>query len=127
MLGRRYLDPGDRLAGRHRPPVRVTVLTRWGPGGGPRNVLVQRADGTREVVPFVRRLRVDPCPWWVGDRVLWPHLEGSARRRREVRSAGTVTAIDLPGLPPGVEVTFDDPVHGSRRCYATYHELRTLR
>lgn len=127
MIGRRYLDPGDRLAGWHRPPLRVTVVARWGPGGGPHNVLVQREDGTRHVVPFVRRLRVDPCPWWVGDRVVWPHREGSGRRRRDVRPAGTVTAVNLPHLPAGVEVTFDEPVNGSLRRYATHSELRAHR
>lgn len=58
MIGRRYLDAGDRLSGRREPAEVVTVLTRWGPGGGPRNVLVERSDGSREVVPFPRRLRV---------------------------------------------------------------------
>ncbi|TDB79020.1 hypothetical protein E1264_36115 [Actinomadura sp. KC216] len=57
MIGRRYLDAGDRLSGRKNPPEVVTVLTRWGAGGGPRNVLVRRADGSREVIPFPRRLR----------------------------------------------------------------------
>lgn len=74
MIGRRYLDPGDRLSGRNDPPVPVTVLIRWGTyrgatapvrwlhgrtprPRGPRNVLVQRADGTRDVVPFSYRLR----------------------------------------------------------------------
>jgi hypothetical protein len=31
---------------------RVVVVTRWGPGGGPRNVLVEREDGSRVVRPF---------------------------------------------------------------------------
>lgn len=57
MIGRRYLDPGDRLSGRKDPPEVVTVLTRWGTGGGPRNVLVRRPDGSRAVIPFPRRLR----------------------------------------------------------------------
>ncbi|WP_431897892.1 hypothetical protein [Nonomuraea sp. bgisy101] len=57
MIGRTYLDPGDRLSGHRTPPEPVTVLVGWGPGGGPRNVLVQRPDGTREVIPFQRRLR----------------------------------------------------------------------
>lgn len=57
MIGRRYLDPGDRLSGRVDPPVHVTVLVRWGDGGGPRNVLVEYEDGRREVIPFPRRLR----------------------------------------------------------------------
>lgn len=30
----------------------VTVLIRWGPGGGPRNVLIRREDGTTVVRPF---------------------------------------------------------------------------
>ncbi len=57
MIGRRYLDPGSTLSGRHDPPVPVTVLVKWGPGGGPRNEPVQRDDGSRDVVPFPRRLR----------------------------------------------------------------------
>lgn len=57
MIGRRYLDPGDRMSGRKDPPEIVTVLARWGAGGGPRNVLVLRPDGTRAVIPFPRRLR----------------------------------------------------------------------
>lgn len=57
MVGRCYLDPGDRLSGRKDPPEVVTVLARWAAGGGPRNVLVRRPDGTRQVIPFPRRLR----------------------------------------------------------------------
>jgi acetyl esterase len=30
----------------------VVLLTRWGAGGGPRNVLILREDGTRVVRPF---------------------------------------------------------------------------
>jgi hypothetical protein len=30
----------------------VEVITWWGPGGGPRNVLIERGDGTRVVRPF---------------------------------------------------------------------------
>jgi hypothetical protein len=49
MIGRTYLERG-------RP---VVVLVRWGPGGGPRNVFIQREDGSRVVRPFrgLRRLR----------------------------------------------------------------------
>ena len=49
MIGRVFLERGQP----------VTVLIRWGPGGGPRNVLIQRADGTRVVRPFrgLRRVR----------------------------------------------------------------------
>ena len=47
MVGRTYLERG-------RP---VVVVQRWGPGGGPRNVLIRRADGTLVVRPF-RGLRV---------------------------------------------------------------------
>jgi acetyl esterase len=60
MIGRTYLDPGDRLSGRRTPAEPVTVLQRWGPGGGPRNVLIEREDGSREVVPIPRRLRRAP-------------------------------------------------------------------
>lgn len=63
--------------------------------------------------------------WEVGDRVAWPHRERQrgAHRRRVVRSVGTVTAVDVPGLPPGVRVEFDQPVHGETTCYATHDEL----
>jgi hypothetical protein len=39
--------------------VPVEVLTWWGPGGGPRNVLIRRADGALAVRPF-RGLRRPP-------------------------------------------------------------------
>jgi acetyl esterase len=42
MIGRVYLERG-------KP---VTVLARWGPGGGPRNVLIQREDGSKVVRSF---------------------------------------------------------------------------
>jgi len=61
MIGRTYLDPGDRLSGRNIPPIPVVVVTRWGPGGGPRNVAVRRPDGSIVVVPFPRRLRRLPA------------------------------------------------------------------
>lgn len=48
MIGRIYLERG-------KP---VVVLVRWGKGGGPRNVLIQREHGARVVRPFrgLRRL-----------------------------------------------------------------------
>lgn len=48
MIGRSYLERGKR----------VRVLVRWGAGGGPRNVLIERANGTKVVRPFrgLRRL-----------------------------------------------------------------------
>jgi hypothetical protein len=42
MIGKTYLEHG-------RP---VIVLVRWGKVGGPRNVLIQREDGTKVVRPF---------------------------------------------------------------------------
>lgn len=57
IVNRIYLDPGDRLSGRKDPPELVTVITRWGAGGGPRNVAIGCPDGTRQVIPFTRRLR----------------------------------------------------------------------
>jgi hypothetical protein len=50
VIGRTYLERGR--------PVRVVV--RWG-GAGPRNVLIERADGTRVVRPF-RGLRRPRTP-----------------------------------------------------------------
>jgi len=49
MRGRVYLERGEP----------VTVVCGWGPGGGPRNVWVRRADGTEVVRPF-RGLRRPP-------------------------------------------------------------------
>lgn len=42
MIGQTYLERGQP----------VVVLVRWGKGGGPRNVLIRRADGTKIVRPF---------------------------------------------------------------------------
>jgi acetyl esterase len=39
---RTYLERGKR----------VVVVTRWAAGGGPRNVLIEREDGSRVVRPF---------------------------------------------------------------------------
>lgn len=52
IAGRTYLERG-------KP---VVVLIGWGPGGGPRNVLIERADGTRVVRPFrgLRKPRPEP-------------------------------------------------------------------
>ena len=47
MIGRTYLERGQP----------VIVLVRWGKGGGPRNVLILRQDGSQVVRPF-RGLRV---------------------------------------------------------------------
>lgn len=47
MIGKTYLERG-------RP---VVVLVRWGPGGGPRNVMVSREDGSTVIRPF-RGLRL---------------------------------------------------------------------
>jgi hypothetical protein len=52
MIGRTYLERG-------RP---VVVLIRWGPGGGPRNVLILREDGRLVIRPFrgLRRPKTTP-------------------------------------------------------------------
>lgn len=52
VAGSWYLERG-------RP---VVVLTAWGPGGGPRNVRIRRADGTTTVRPFrgLRRIGGNP-------------------------------------------------------------------
>ena len=49
MVGKTYLERGEP----------VVVLIKWGPGDGPRNVLIERRDGTRVVRPF-RGLRRRP-------------------------------------------------------------------
>jgi hypothetical protein len=51
IVGRTYLERGEP----------VTVLIQWGPGGGPRNVLVRRQSGEQVVRPF-RGLRRPPEP-----------------------------------------------------------------
>ncbi len=52
MTGRIYLERG-------RP---VTVLIRWGHGGGPRNVLIRREDGKLAVRPFRGLRKPSPQP-----------------------------------------------------------------
>jgi hypothetical protein len=42
MIGRAYLERG----------ARVVVIARWANGGGPRNVLIRRGDGSLVVRPF---------------------------------------------------------------------------
>jgi acetyl esterase len=56
VIGKSYLEHGRQ----------VVVLARWGAGGGPRNVLIQRADGSRVVRPF-RGLRRCPALAPAGD------------------------------------------------------------
>lgn len=51
MIGTAYLERGSR----------VVVLARWGAGGGPRNVLIERADGSRVVRPFRGLRRAQPA------------------------------------------------------------------
>jgi hypothetical protein len=81
VIGRLYLDPGDRLSGRHDLPRPCRVLARWGPGGGPRNVLAQYEDGSRAVIPFPRRLRRAEASAPAGDETLT-----SARRAAEPKT-----------------------------------------
>jgi hypothetical protein len=59
LVGKTYLERG-------RP---VVVLVRWGRGGGPRNVLVERENGERVVRPF-RGLRKLPERSLDGEREL---------------------------------------------------------
>jgi hypothetical protein len=61
VVHRAYLDCG-------RP---VEVLTRWGPSGGPRDVLIRRETGGLVVRPFRGRRRSEPA--------------GSAGRGRRLR------------------------------------------
>lgn len=50
-------------------------------------------------------------------------FRGSGRARRTVLHPGTVAAVAEPGVPPGVQLTFDQPCHGTTTCYATHGEL----
>lgn len=66
-------------------------------------------------------------PWKQGDRVVIRLPAGKPwgrAARRWIDVHGTVVDVDLPGLPPGVKVEFDNPVLGSSWCYATHEELR---
>jgi acetyl esterase len=51
MIGKVYYEHGAPL----------TILTRWGKGGGSRNVLIRRHDGSEVVRPFrgLRRVAID--------------------------------------------------------------------
>ena len=57
MICKTYLERG-------KP---VVVLVRWGKGDGPRNVLIQREDGTTVVHPFR------------GLKIAIKHVTGSSR------------------------------------------------
>lgn len=61
-------------------------------------------------------------PWRVGDRVTYRYRRFGA----EHHVHGTVIALDLPGLPTGVQVEFDEPdphSDNATTCYATHREL----
>jgi len=66
----------------------------------------------------------EPQPWKPGDRVIvrLPHRSTPVC---DIDVCGTVRAVDLPGLPPGVKVDLDEQVNGVRDCYATHRELRS--
>jgi acetyl esterase len=68
LIGCAYLERG----------VPVVVLVRWGYGGGPRNVLVRRADGSRVVRPFRGLRRAASPPKEVCGRVPGSGKVGSA-------------------------------------------------
>jgi hypothetical protein len=67
----------------------------------------------------------------VGERAVWTHelAGGPGRPRRKVRTPGTVQAVDVPNLPPGVSLRFDvpDPATGATECYGTHDEIRPAR
>jgi acetyl esterase len=54
IVGRTYLERGEP----------VVVIVQWGPGGGPRNVMIERAGGERVVRPFrgLRKPKESTCP-----------------------------------------------------------------
>jgi hypothetical protein len=69
------------------PGRRYRVLARWGPGGGPRNVLIEYADGRQAVIPF-------PAGCHRLSSVIRPGLTGTATRQP---------------IPPCQEVFGDQP------------------
>lgn len=52
--------------------------------------------------------------------------KGRGRRVAIVPVSGTVTAVDLPGLPRGVQVALDRTVNGGDTCYATHAEVELI-
>ena len=85
MVGETYLERGNP----------VVVLARWGKGGGPRNVLIQREDGTRVIRPF-RGLR--KADWNVTDDYASPRTadrgEEATRLRRSRPLAGVLSEAE---------------------------------
>ena len=83
LVGRVYLERGQP----------VTVLARWGDGGGPRNVLILRDDGSRVVRPFrgLRRPRsVEASP--VSSRAANSHTGTNGRQRQPERFRRSLVA-----------------------------------
>jgi hypothetical protein len=70
----------------------------------------------------------EPEPWKPGDRVIVRLPDRNLRQGgggyRSVDVHGTVRAVDLPGLRPGVKVDLDREINGVQTCYATHRELR---
>ena len=69
MIGREYLDSGDRMSGRHDPPRRCQVVTRWGRGG---------------------RRETSQCDIWT--TALWPWCCSRGGSGGQQPSGGPVTA-----------------------------------
>ena len=118
VTGTTYLDPGDRLSGRHNPPRRCVVLVRWRhareavpapawlswtvqPRRAPRNVLVAYSGGTRAVVPFTRRLR----------RTQLRHLGDGYAPFMDL-AACSVTTVHLPYDTPNDDHPIRTPING---------------
>jgi hypothetical protein len=87
MIGRVYLLRGEP----------VTVLARWD-GAGPRNVLLERPDGSRLVRPFRGLRRATPAA------ELAQRLD-AARDRLKARAR--------PAAAPAAQLTIDDALGGA--------------
>ena len=70
-------------------------------------------------------VRVGQQVWLVLDEQIPQQVP--RHRPVSVQATGTVTAVDEPGLPPGVRVTLDREINGVDTCYATYRELHPQR
>lgn len=143
MIGRVYLDPGDRLTGPIDPPMPVTILKCWRTGnyaypeppaappgvtilmpprvGGPRNVLVRRTDGELAVIPFYRRLRIPREPVDLSRFPMHVHRSCNWPGCPNLMDAVSVLAGD-PGYPEGEGPWFNGPL-GLRLCYPHAHRL----
>jgi hypothetical protein len=87
MIGKIYFERG----------MLVTVLARWGKGGGPRNVLISRHDGTKVVRPF-RGLRRSGSRYNEATYGMSGHRDADVGERKSAIPAPVAPATRVPNL-----------------------------